>query len=74
MTALPAALGIQRPWLVHPVHQLPASAKLGHEDAGGIQYQIFAHTGAGGDGLLTGTWIPLSMIGYAIGAKFALEF
>jgi hypothetical protein len=23
----------------------------------------------GGDGLLVGTWIPLSMIGYAIGAK-----
>ena len=27
----------------------------------------------GGDGLLVGAWIPLSMIGYAIGAKFALE-
>jgi hypothetical protein len=27
----------------------------------------------GGDGVLVGTWIPLSMIGYAIGAKFALE-
>ena len=26
----------------------------------------------GGDGLLVGTWIPLSMIGYAIGAKFGL--
>jgi hypothetical protein len=26
-----------------------------------------------GDGLLVGTWIPLSMIGYAIGAKFALK-
>ncbi|MEI9980551.1 MAG: hypothetical protein WDN23_16470 [Edaphobacter sp.] len=26
-----------------------------------------------GDGLLVGTWIPLSMIGYAVGAKFALE-
>ncbi len=25
-----------------------------------------------GDGLLVGTWIPLSMIGYAVGAKFAL--
>jgi small basic protein len=25
-----------------------------------------------GDGLLTGTWTPLSMIGYAVGAKFAL--
>lgn len=25
----------------------------------------------GGDGLLIGTWIPLSMIGYAIGAKLA---
>jgi hypothetical protein len=24
-----------------------------------------------GDGLMIGTWIPLSMIGYAIGAKFA---
>jgi len=24
----------------------------------------------GGDGLLVGTWIPLSMIGYALGAKF----
>jgi hypothetical protein len=27
----------------------------------------------GGDGLLVGAWIPLSMIGYAIGAKFALK-
>jgi len=27
----------------------------------------------GGDGLLVGTWIPLSMIGYAIGARFGLE-
>ena len=27
----------------------------------------------GGDGLLVGSWIPLSMIGYAIGAKFALK-
>jgi hypothetical protein len=27
----------------------------------------------GGDGLLVGAWIPLSMIGYALGAKFALE-
>jgi hypothetical protein len=27
----------------------------------------------GGDGILIGTWIPLSMIGYAMGAKFALE-
>jgi hypothetical protein len=26
----------------------------------------------GGDGLLVGTWIPLSMIGYAIGARFGL--
>jgi hypothetical protein len=25
----------------------------------------------GGDGLLIGTWLPLSMISYAIGAKFA---
>jgi hypothetical protein len=25
----------------------------------------------GGDGILIGTWIPLSMIGYAIGAKIA---
>lgn len=25
----------------------------------------------GGDGLLYGTWIPLSMIGYAVGAKLA---
>ena len=24
----------------------------------------------GGDGLLVGTWVPLSMIGYAIGARF----
>jgi hypothetical protein len=24
----------------------------------------------GGDGLLVGTWIPLSMIGYAVGARF----
>ena len=27
----------------------------------------------GGDGLLIGTWMPLSMIGYAIGARFGLE-
>lgn len=27
----------------------------------------------GGDGLLVGTWIPLSMIGYAVGAKFGIE-
>jgi hypothetical protein len=27
----------------------------------------------GGDGLFIGTWIPLSMIGYAIGAKLALR-
>ena len=27
----------------------------------------------GGDGLLVGTWIPLSMIGYAIGATFGLD-
>jgi len=27
----------------------------------------------GGDGLLVGTWIPLSMIGYAIGASFGLD-
>ena len=27
----------------------------------------------GGDGLLVGTWMPLSMIGYAIGAKFSLD-
>jgi hypothetical protein len=27
----------------------------------------------GGDGLLVGTWIPLSMIGYAIGSRFAFE-
>ena len=26
-----------------------------------------------GDGLLIGTWIPLSMIGYAIGARYAIE-
>jgi len=26
-----------------------------------------------GDGLLVGTWIPLSMIGYAIGAKIGLD-
>jgi hypothetical protein len=24
----------------------------------------------GGDGLLLGTWVPLSMIGYAVGARF----
>jgi hypothetical protein len=28
----------------------------------------------GGDGLLVGAWIPLSMVGYAIGARFALNF
>jgi hypothetical protein len=27
----------------------------------------------GGDGLLVGTWVPLAMIGYSIGAHFALE-
>jgi hypothetical protein len=27
----------------------------------------------GGDGLLVGAWIPLALIGYAIGAKFALD-
>lgn len=27
----------------------------------------------GGDGLLIGTWIPLSMIGYALGAKLAIK-
>ena len=27
----------------------------------------------GGDGLLIGSWIPLSMIGYAVGAKLALK-
>jgi hypothetical protein len=27
----------------------------------------------GGDGLLVGAWIPLSMIGYALGAKLALK-
>lgn len=27
----------------------------------------------GGDGLLVGSWIPLSMIGYALGAKLALR-
>lgn len=27
----------------------------------------------GGDGVLVGTWIPLSLFGYAIGAKFSLE-
>jgi hypothetical protein len=27
----------------------------------------------GGDGLLVGAWIPLSMIGYAVGAGFGLE-
>jgi len=27
----------------------------------------------GGDGLLVGAWIPLSMIGYAVGARFGLE-
>jgi hypothetical protein len=27
----------------------------------------------GGDGLLIGTWIPLSMIGYAVGARFGYE-
>ncbi len=27
----------------------------------------------GGDGLLVGTWVPLSMIGFAIGAKFGLN-
>ena len=27
----------------------------------------------GGDGLLVGAWIPLSMISYAVGARFGLE-
>jgi hypothetical protein len=27
----------------------------------------------GGDGLLIGTWLPISMVSYAIGARFGLE-
>ncbi len=27
----------------------------------------------GGDGLLIGSWLPLSMIGYAVGASFGIE-
>ena len=27
----------------------------------------------GGDGILVGTWIPLSMIGYAVGARLSLD-
>ena len=27
----------------------------------------------GGDGLLVGSWLPLSMIGYAIGSQFGLD-
>jgi hypothetical protein len=27
----------------------------------------------GGDGVLVGFWMPLSMIGYAVGAKFGLD-
>lgn len=27
----------------------------------------------GGDGLLVGSWLPLSMIGYAVGSRFGLE-
>ncbi len=27
----------------------------------------------GGDGLLIGSWLPLAMIGYAIGSRFGLE-
>ena len=27
----------------------------------------------GGDGLLVGTWMPLAMIGYSIGARFGLD-
>ena len=27
----------------------------------------------GGDGLLIGAWLPLSMIGYAVGSQFGLE-
>lgn len=27
----------------------------------------------GGDGLILGTWLPLSMIGYAVGSHFGLE-
>ena len=27
----------------------------------------------GGDGLLVGTWMPLAMIGYAVGARFGLD-
>ena len=27
----------------------------------------------GGDGLLVGSWLPLSMIGYAVGSRFSLE-
>jgi hypothetical protein len=50
------------------------------ENCGAIEklwrtFFTFSH-GSGlmaGDGLLVGAWIPLSMIGYAFGAKVALE-
>ncbi len=42
-----------------------------------LQRTFFSiHNGSGlmnGDGLLVGTWIPLAMIGYAIGAAFAFD-
>ncbi len=50
------------------------------EKCGAVQklYRTFfeINNGSGlmaGDGLLVGTWIPLSMIGYAMGAKLGLE-
>jgi hypothetical protein len=50
------------------------------EDCGAVEklwrtFFTFTHGSGlmGGDGLLIGAWIPLSMIGYAIGAKFALK-
>lgn len=35
-------------------------------------WRTFFDTGHG-SGLLVGTWLPLSMIGYAVGAQFGLE-
>jgi hypothetical protein len=61
------------------VLDLPTGAGL-CESCGAVEklwrtFFTFSHGSGlmGGDGLLVGAWIPLSMIGYAIGAKFALE-
>ena len=50
------------------------------EDCGAVEklWRTFFDIGhgsglMGGDGLLVGTWLPLSMIGYAVGASYGLN-